>query len=624
LGSSRRAERPDGRKSAPYPPEIAFLALYGEPPHALIAASEAARRYGVSADEALLGEGLMHDEVFYALLARHVKAPFYRGEIPVADEVDAARAIASGIAPLSANELGLSHLLAPRGRSLALLLEAAQTRRFTAKIAVASPRRFGACVRQASARRIAEASAFSLKRFDESLSAEAGLSAGQIGAGALIGAIALVLWSANPAWLTAASGLGLWACFSASIGLRAAAVIAPDRSRPAEPLRPEHLPIYSIVVPLNREAAIIDRLIRALDAIVYPRAKLDIKIVVEADDVETLKELARRRLAARYDVIVAAPGAPRTKPRALNVVLPFLRGQYVVVYDAEDSPAPNQVLLAAAHFASEPAVGCLQARLVVDNVDDSWLTRLFAIEYCALFDVINPGLAALGVPIALGGTSNHFRTDVLRRVGGWDAWNVTEDADLGLRLARFGVRVGALDSDTYEEQPATLRRWLDQRRRWQKGWLQTALVHSRSPLRLTRELGRARALCAGALVGGVVLGGLFGPPLTIWALWRVAFGDILAPRTLFEAIGALMAASLLLSGFVVVVGPAILGLRARKLARLGWAILLLPAYYCLVCVAAWLSLVDYSRRPHHWSKTEHGLAVTSIRARKRVAPRLDD
>jgi glycosyltransferase XagB len=326
----------------------------------------------------------------------------------------------------------------------------------------------------------------------------------------------------------------------------------------------------------------------------------------------------------RYDVIVAAPGAPRTKPRALNVALPFLRGRYAVVYDAEDSPAPSQLRLAAARFEAEPGVGCLQARLVVDNVEDSWLTRMFAIEYSALFDVINPGLAAIGAPIALGGSSNHFRTQVLRRVGGWDAWNVTEDADLGLRLARFGVRVAALDSDTYEEQPVTFRRWFNQRRRWHKGWLQTALVHSRSPIRLTRELEPIRALSAGALIGGAILGGLFGPPLTLWTIWRVMFGDLLNPHTFWDAMSAGMTGSVLLPGVAVVLASAVLGLRARQLHRLGWALALLPVYYCLICVAAWLSLIDFSRRPYHWSKTEHGLARTSQYARRRAAPVVDD
>src|SRR5208282_610664 len=154
----------------------------------------------------------------------------------------------------------------------------------------------------------------------------------------------------------------------------------------------------------------------------------------------------------------------------------------------------------AAHFAGDPDLDCLQARLTIDNVADSWISTMFAIEYAALFDLINPGLAALGLPIALGGTSNHFRTRTLRRVGGWDAWNVTEDADLGIRLAREGARVGALLSDTGEEAPNDLGAWFGQRVRWQKGWMQTLIVHSRHPAKFVGALRPARAMAAAALI----------------------------------------------------------------------------------------------------------------------------
>jgi glycosyltransferase XagB len=180
-------------------------------------------------------------------------------------------------------------------------------------------------------------------------------------------------------------------------------------------------------------------------------------LVVERRDAETLTAIASLRLPSRYDVIVAPPGPPSTKPRALNIALDAARGDLIVIYDAEDEPDSQQLRLAAARFAADPEIDVLQARLTIHNAADGWLSTLFAIEYAVLFDFINPGLAALDLPIALGGTSNHFRTRTLRRVGGWDAWNVTEDADLGLRLARFGARVGALASDTSEEAPNDLK-----------------------------------------------------------------------------------------------------------------------------------------------------------------------
>ncbi|HLW92233.1 MAG TPA: glycosyltransferase [Roseiarcus sp.] len=372
----RRVERPLAPQGPPpFAPEIAFLALYGGAPSTLRAATEIAARCGVSADEALLNEGLTRDEVFYGLFANHIHAPFFTGEIPVAETVDPAAAIRKGIAPLAPNDLGLTHLIAPRGGAIRLLLDAARAGRLPTKFAIASPRRFGACVREAAASRIAEAGAHALKNGDAALSAHARLSVGQIMIGAIFALSAPFLWILNPNLLIAACSVALWACFVASIALRAATIAANRSTGSAPPLSGKDLPIYSLIVPLNKEAAVLDRLILALDAIDYPRAKLDIKIVVEADDTETLMELARRRLPARYDIIVAPPGAPRTKPRALNIALPFLRGQHVVIYDAEDAPDPGQLRLAAARFAAAPGVDCLQARLLVENAKDSWITN---------------------------------------------------------------------------------------------------------------------------------------------------------------------------------------------------------------------------------------------------------
>jgi cellulose synthase/poly-beta-1,6-N-acetylglucosamine synthase-like glycosyltransferase len=155
-------------------------------------------------------------------------------------------------------------------------------------------------------------------------------------------------------------------------------------------------------------------------------------------------------LPASMEIIVAPRGPPQTKPRALNVALALARGAFTVIYDAEDLPGRRQLRTAAARFAvSGPEVACLQARLSIYDPGRNALTRLFAIEYAALFEVINPGLIALGHPILLGGTSNHFRTQVLQVGRGWDAWNVTEDADLSIRLARAGFRIGDLPLSTW-------------------------------------------------------------------------------------------------------------------------------------------------------------------------------
>ena len=402
-----------------------------------------------------------------------------------------------------------------------------------------------------------------------------------------------------------AASIALWLFFAVVIVVRNLAVAAAGAERVFAPLADEELPVYSIVAPLYREARMARKLVAALDALDYPKAKLDIKLVVERRDRETLAAIAALSLPARYEVIVAPPGAPSTKPRALNVALPALRGELLVIYDAEDEPDPDQLRLAAAAFAADPGLACLQARLSVDNMLDSWLSAMFAIEYAALFDLVDPGLAALGLPIALGGTSNHFRVRTLRRVGGWDAWNVTEDADLGIRLARAGARVGALASDTREEAPNDLRAWFRQRMRWQKGWMQTLIVHSRQPLRFVRAVGPARAVAAASLIGGSVLSGLFGPALAAEALWRTFCGDLTAANP-WGVAAEVAIYTLLASGLITIVVPALAATRRRGMPASARAFASLPLYYALISAASWAALFDLAIRPFYWAKTEHG------------------
>ncbi len=359
---------------------------------------------------------------------------------------------------------------------------------------------------------------------------------------------------------------------------------------------------------MRGEARIVAKLARGLDALDYPRGKLDIKLVVERDDAATRAALAALDLPARYEIIVAPPGLPATKPRALNVALPAARGALVVVYDAEDEPEPDQLRLAAARFAADPGVECLQAALTIDNAANSWISAMFAIEYGALFDLINPGLAALDLPIALGGTSNHFRVETLRRVGGWDAWNVTEDADLGMRLAFAGARVGTLASSTGEEAPADFRGWFPQRTRWQKGWMQTLIVHSRRPLRFVRAVGATRALAALGLVGGSALGGLFGPPLFIAAVWRALSGQ-LGAATVCQLAGDVAIYLLAITGLMTMAIPGLAAMRRRRIAARPTILLTLPAYYALICVATWAALFDLAIRPFYWAKTEHSRSL---------------
>ncbi len=287
-------------------------------------------------------------------------------------------------------------------------------------------------------------------------------------AGALLAAettfvAVLVLLAVPFLFVVALRAVALWYFFSPPVSEHAAHTAR---------LKDENLPIYTVLVPLFGEAAIVPDLICALRAIDYPERKLQVLLIVESVDHETQAALRAADLRPHMRVLVVPDGKPRTKPRACQYALQFATGAYIVVYDAEDWPNPAQLRRAVAVFRATPRrLGCLQAQLNIYNSNASWLTRQFTIEYTALFDCILPTLERLELPVPLGGTSNHFPRAVLDAVGGWDPFNVTEDADLGIRLARSGWHVGVLSSSTWEEAPSTFRVWFGQRTRWLKGWM---------------------------------------------------------------------------------------------------------------------------------------------------------
>lgn len=372
------------------------------------------------------------------------------------------------------------------------------------------------------------------------------------------------------------------------------------------------LPTYTVLVPLYRDAAVVPKLASALKALDYPRSKLDIKLVLEGDDTETIQACKKAGMEGNVELIVVPPGLPRTKPKALNYALPFARGQLLTIYDAEDLPQPDQLKKAVAAFRKAPwEVVCLQARLNYFNWRENWLTRLFTLEYSLWFDWYLPGLEALGIPIPLGGTSNHFRIEVLRAIGGWDPFNVTEDADLGVRFTMSGWRVGVLDSTTYEEANNHLGNWIRQRSRWVKGYLQTWLVYMRHPWRTFRRLGWKGFLGFHAFIGGAFLGPLAFPPLAaMYAFWLITRTHSL--DRLFTP--ALLDISLLLllvgNGLLIYFHMLAAWHRGRHLLVF-WA-LQLPAYYLLMSIAAWRGLWQLCWQPHYWEKTVHGLTRIDV------------
>jgi cellulose synthase/poly-beta-1,6-N-acetylglucosamine synthase-like glycosyltransferase len=344
----------------------------------------------------------------------------------------------------------------------------------------------------------------------------------------------------------------------------------------------------------------------------YPAEKLDVIIAVEADDRETRAAIAARNNRITVTVIPVPALGPRTKPKALNVALPFARGTFTVIYDAEDRPEPDQLRRALQAFrAGGGDLACVQARLCIDNSADGWLARLFTAEYAGQFDVFLPGLAALQLPLPLGGSSNHFHTAILREVGGWDPYNVTEDADLGMRLARFGYR----SDTTYEEAPAHLGPWLRQRTRWFKGWMQTWAVHMRQPSRLLRDLGLPGFLTFQLIVGGNALAALVHPLFTAGLFYSVLGGAPMwrADNAALAVLAGLYASTVVI-GYLTSAFLGWLGLLRRGLLDTAWVLVLTPVHWLLLSLAAWRALYQLAAAPYAWEKTEHGLAKSSRRA----------
>ncbi len=377
--------------------------------------------------------------------------------------------------------------------------------------------------------------------------------------------------------------------------------------REAAPAAGSGLPLYTVLVPLYREAAVVPHLLRALVRISYPVDRLEVLLIVESVDAETQAALAQVALPVHMRVLVVPDGVPRTKPRACQYALQFARGAYVVVYDSEDVPEPDQLRLALAALQAAPGrLGCVQAQLNVYNSRESWLTRQFTIEYTALFDAILPTLERLELPVPLGGTSNHFPRAVLDAVGGWDPYNVTEDADLGIRLARAGWHVGVLPSTTWEEAPPTWSVWRGQRTRWLKGWMQTYLVHMRSPRRLWRELGARRFLGLQVLMGGLILSALVHP----W--FYVLVGVDLWQEQLLGIPDSVLGHSLLwigvfnvVAGYVSAIALGIVSAARRGRLELAVHAALMPVYWLGISFAAYRALVQLVFAPYYWEKTEH-------------------
>ncbi len=379
----------------------------------------------------------------------------------------------------------------------------------------------------------------------------------------------------------------------------------------------DELPLYTVLVPAFRESEVIHSLVEQLTALEYPRHRLQVMLLVEDDDDETIGALGAVS-DADFEVVAVPVAEPRTKPKALNYGLTLARGTYVTVYDAEDVPDPLQLRRAVVAFTRVPAeVACLQAKLSYFNSQQNVITRWFTVEYAMWFSLFLPGLSQLRAPIPLGGTSNHFRRDVLRSMGAWDPFNVTEDADLGIRLYREGYRVAILESTTLEEANSDFVNWVRQRSRWYKGYLQTFFVHLRAPREFRRDVGWAGVAHFVLFVGGTPVLAMMNPLFwALTALWFIAHPHFL--QVIFP--GPVYYAGLLcwtLGNFLILY---LTVLSARVVSRGTFLVqaLVVPIYWVMMSMAAAKALWQLMGARTFWEKTYHGLHMSHAPSTKGV------
>ena len=371
------------------------------------------------------------------------------------------------------------------------------------------------------------------------------------------------------------------------------------------------LPLYTILCPLYQEAKVVGRFIQSIEKLDWPTDKLDVILLLEEDDKETQRTAYEHYLPSYIRPVIVPHSLPKTKPKACNWGLSLAKGEFLVIYDAEDIPEPNQLKKAFLGFAKVPRnVICLQAKLNFYNPYQNILTRLFTAEYSLWFDVILPGLQSVQTCIPLGGTSNHFRIDDLLKLEGWDAFNVTEDADLGVRLFRAGYKTAIFDSTTLEEANSQLGNWVRQRSRWVKGYIQTYLVHTRNPVAFINQEG-IHAIFFHILLGGRIAFMFINP-----ILWIVTFSYFALNGLVGETIEAVYPGFVLyiaVTSFIVGNFMFIYYYMVGCAKRLQWSIIrysiFVPFYWVLISCAACVAIYQLIFKPHYWEKTKHGLDV---------------
>ena len=378
------------------------------------------------------------------------------------------------------------------------------------------------------------------------------------------------------------------------------------------------LPIYTILVPMYRESEVIKYLVQRIEKLDYPKWKLDVRLLLEQDDKETIKTIKDMKLPEYYVMVIVPNSRPKTKPKACNYGMINAKGSLIVIYDAEDRPESKQLKMCVCAFEKLPEEYiCIQGKLNFFNATENWLTKQFTIEYTALFESKLPHLMKINTPIPLGGTSNHFKKDMLEKIMLWDPYNVTEDADLGIRIFRLGYKTGIVDSITWEEANCKLHNWIRQRSRWMKGYMQTWLINMRHPIKLLKEIGLRNFVLLQAMLLERGFIGLMLPViyivliayiLNLFGVIEQVFSNAVVITTLVDYLVLSIIYKLV---DIKVVKNVITNKKERVSKYLDNSILRSSFYSCfywsLYTIAGNKALWQLISRPFYWEKTVHGL-----------------
>lgn len=377
-------------------------------------------------------------------------------------------------------------------------------------------------------------------------------------------------------------------------------------------------PRYTVFCPLYKESAVLPQFIKAMIRLDYPKDKLEVMLLLEDDDQETIQIAKKMNLPSFFRIVIVPHSVPKTKPKACNYGLAHATGEYAVIYDAEDIPDPDQLKKAVLAFEkTDDKTICIQSKLNYYNPNQNLLTKLFTAEYSLWFDLILTGLQSIHAPIPLGGTSNHFKTKDLNELEGWDPFNVTEDADLGMRIVKRGYHTAIMDSMTMEEANSNLINWFKQRSRWIKGYMQTYLVHMRRPGEFISDIRKPHVFTFQLIIGGKILSMLINPIMWAMTISYFAFRPIVGPfiESLYLAPIFYLAAFALIVGNFLYMYYYMIGLAKREQWELIKYTFFVPFYWLAMSVAAAYAAWELLVRPHHWNKTKHGLHLSKAKHR---------